>query len=45
MLKFIKQEFIALLSFSGSLASIAKAPNLPKFIPLNNEPCLLLLLI
>ena len=40
MLKFKKQDFIALLSFSGSLARVAKISNRTKYISLNNEPCL-----
>ena len=33
MFRLIKQVFTALLSFSGSLAT--------KFVPLNNEPCMI----
>ena len=34
----IKQAFIALLSFSSSLACVANVQT--KFISLNNEPCM-----
>ena len=40
MIKFVKQIFIALLSFSESLACIAKFHELAKRISQNNEPCL-----
>ena len=40
MFKFIKQVFIALLSFSASIARIASVPDCAKYISLNNEPCL-----
>ena len=40
MIKFIKQIFIALLSFTESLACIAKFHKLAKSISQNNEPCL-----
>ena len=37
----IKQVFITLLSFSGSLASIANVFNLTTCIPLINQPCMI----
>ena len=40
MFKFIKQAFISLLSFSGSLDCLAKLSDQTKCISLNNEPCL-----
>ena len=40
MFKLIKQAFIALLSFNGSLSPVAKGFVQTKCIPLNNEPCL-----
>ena len=40
MFKLIKQAFIALLSFNGSLSPVAKGSVQTKCIPLNNEPCL-----
>ena len=40
MLSFIKQVFIVLLSFSCSLARVAKVSNRTKHLYLNNEPCL-----
>ena len=36
MLKFVKQAFIVLLSFSRSLARIAKVSDCAKCIPLKN---------
>ena len=36
--RLIKQEFIALLSFSGSLASIASVSNFKTCISLNIQP-------
>lgn len=39
MFKFIKQAFISLLSFSGSLDCLAKLSDQTKCISLNNEPC------
>ena len=38
--RLIKQVFIALLSFSGSLAGIANVSNLTTCISLNNQPCM-----
>ena len=40
MFRLIRQVFIASLSFSGSLASIANAPDHIKCISLNNQQCL-----
>ena len=40
MLRLIKQVFIALLSFSGSLASMADASNLTTCMSLNNQRCM-----
>ena len=42
MLRLIKNIFIALLSFSGSLASIANASNHTKGMSLNNQLCMTL---
>ena len=39
MFKFFKQAFIALLSFSGSVARVAMVYDSTKFISLNNETC------
>ena len=38
MFRLIKQEFIALLSFSGSLTTIANISNFKTCISLNNQP-------
>ena len=40
MFEFIKQVFIILLSFSGSLASMASIFNFETCISLNNQPCM-----
>ena len=40
MLKFIKQAFIVVLSFNGSLARVAKVSNQTKCIPSNKKQCL-----
>ena len=40
MFKFIKQVFISLISFGGSLARVATASDCTKCISLNSEPCL-----
>ena len=40
MLKFIKQAFVLLLSFIGSLARVAKVSDRTKCVSLNNEPWL-----
>ena len=39
MFGLIQQEFIAVLSFKGSLASIVKAPDHIKCVSLNNQQC------
>ena len=39
MFRLIKQVFMALLSFSGSLACMANVPNFTTFTSLNNQPC------
>ena len=39
MFWFIKQVFITLLSFSGSLASMTNASNFTTCICLSNQPC------
>ena len=39
MYRLIKRVFVALLSFSGSLASIANVSNFTPCISINNEPC------
>ena len=38
MFRLIKEILLALLSFSGSLARVAKDSNRTKFIYLNNKP-------
>ena len=40
MFKFIKRAFIAILSFSGSLARVTKVSDRRKCMSLNNETCL-----
>ena len=40
MFRVIKQVFIALLGFSGSLASIANVSNFTRCMSLNNQPCM-----
>ena len=45
MFRLIKKVFIALVSFSESLARVAKVSDHTKHISLNNEPCLLNLLL
>ena len=40
MFRLTEQVFIALLSFSGSLASMANASDRTKQISSNNKPCL-----
>ena len=40
MCRLTKQVFIALLSFSGSLTSMAKISNVTRFISLNNQSCM-----
>ena len=40
MFGIIKQVFIAVLSFSGSLASIVNTPDHIKFISSNNQQCM-----
>ena len=40
MCRLTKQVFIALLSFSGSLTSMAKISNFTRFISLNNQSCM-----
>ena len=40
MFRLIKQAFIVLLSFSESLARVAKVSNRIKCLSLNNEPCM-----
>lgn len=40
MLRFIKQAFIELLRFSGSLGCITKVSDRTKYISINNEPSL-----
>ena len=39
MFGLIQQEFIAVLSFKGSSASIVKAPDHIKCVSLNNQKC------
>lgn len=41
MLKPVKQVFLVLLSFSGSLANKVNTPNHIKFIFLNNQQCMI----
>ena len=40
MLSLIKQVFIVLLSFSSSLACVAKAPDRTKCLSFSDEPCI-----
>ena len=40
MFSLIKQVFIVLLSFSSSLARVAKVSNQTKCLSLNGEPCI-----
>ena len=40
MFSLIKLVLIVLLSFSSSLARIAKVSDITKCLPLNNEPCM-----
>ena len=40
MFRLTKQEFIALLSFSGSLTSVVNIPGHTKRISLNNQQCM-----
>ena len=41
MFKPVKQVFLVLLSFSGSLANKVNTPNHIKFIFLNNQQCMI----
>ena len=40
MFGFIKKMFIRLLSFSGSLASMANVSSFTTYISLNSQPCM-----
>ena len=40
MISLIKQVFIVLLSFSSSLARVAKISDRTKCVSLNDEPCM-----
>ena len=40
LIGFIKQISIALLNFSGSLASMTNASNFTTYISSNNQPCM-----
>ena len=41
MFRLIKQVFIALLSFSGSVTSMLNASNFTTCICLDNQPCMI----
>ena len=40
MFRFLKQVFVALLGFSGSLTNIFNTPDLTKCISLDNQQCM-----
>ena len=40
MLRFIKEVFITLLTFSGSLAGMVNVSNFKRCTSLNNQPCM-----